>query len=302
MNMENIESTITIGIPALNEEANIKSLLRDILSQNIGDFIIEKIIVVSDGSTDGTVEKAKSLQSKKVKIISNKERKGLAAVQNLLISKADSDILIILNADVRILDKKFIEKIARPIALGYADLVAPSVNEAEPQTFFEKILFVSTKIKNVAYESFRKGNNVYTCRGVARAFSRRLYTKMYFLASIGEDAFSYYFCIVNNFSYHFEKKAKVTYRLPGNYQDHKKQSLRFFNSQELLKREFGKRLITEGYRLNNILLIKSLLRNFISSPFYTTLYLFILFYLKVKAAFTFTADDKWEMATSSKSI
>lgn len=300
--MKKIQPTITIGIPALNEEANITKLLHDVLAQNTSGFYIEKIVVVSDGSTDRTVERAKNLKNKKITVVTNSKRQGLSFVQNLIISKSKSDILILLNADIRIPDRKFIQKIAAPIANGAADLVAPSVAEAEPNTFFEKILHVSTKIKNVAYESYHDGNNVYTCRGVGRAFSKRLYEKMHFLASVGEDAFSYYFCITNEFVYHFEKSAKIVFRLPGNYSDHKKQSMRFFTSQELLKREFGKRLVTQGYKLNNRVLVASLLKNFIKNPVFTMLYILVFALLKIQAFFNLDQKDHWEISVSSKRI
>ena len=47
--------SITIGIPAYNEEANIKYLLKLLLNQKIKNAAIHEVIVVSDGSTDGTV-------------------------------------------------------------------------------------------------------------------------------------------------------------------------------------------------------------------------------------------------------
>jgi glycosyltransferase involved in cell wall biosynthesis len=43
--------TVTIGIPAYNEAANITSLLMALLAQNTPNFKLESIIVASDGST-----------------------------------------------------------------------------------------------------------------------------------------------------------------------------------------------------------------------------------------------------------
>jgi len=47
---------ITIGIPAYNEEKNIGNLLNDILNQKLEHNILEKILVISDNSTDKTDE------------------------------------------------------------------------------------------------------------------------------------------------------------------------------------------------------------------------------------------------------
>ena len=46
--------TVTIGIPAYNEEKNIGRLLRALLRQKTNGLSIKKIIVISDASTDKT--------------------------------------------------------------------------------------------------------------------------------------------------------------------------------------------------------------------------------------------------------
>jgi len=48
--------TVSIGIPAYNEEANIGKLLSSLIKQKEAGFIIKEIIVVSDQSTDKTDE------------------------------------------------------------------------------------------------------------------------------------------------------------------------------------------------------------------------------------------------------
>ncbi len=295
-------TTVTIGIPAFNEEANIQALLNDIFDQQTHDFIIEKIIINSDGSMDKTVEICKSIKDERIVVFDNKERKGLASGQDKIMKNTDSDILVLLNADTRIKDSFFIEKLITPIILENADMTAPSVAEATPTSFFEKILFVSTKIKNAAFETFNEGNNVYTCRGVARAFSKKLYTTINFSTSIGEDAFSYFYCISNKFRYQFVNNTKIIFKLPGNLNDHSKQSLRFFQSQELLKKEFGEKFVTKSYQLPKSILIKSVTQNFIKNPLLTSLYIVTLFYLKLKSLFIINPKDKWDTVGSSKKI
>ena len=68
--------TVTIGIPAYNEEANIKNLLDSILSQIQNNFIIDEIIVVSDGSSDKTADIVRSLNNSLINLIEDKERLG----------------------------------------------------------------------------------------------------------------------------------------------------------------------------------------------------------------------------------
>ncbi len=292
--------TLIIGIPAFNEEDNIRFLLNDLLKQKKDKFLLREILVVSDGSTDSTEKIVKEFK-KGVNLRKNEKRCGLAFTQNLILEHATSDVLILINADVRILDKNFLFKMIQPIQKNSVDLVSPSVSEAEPSTFFEKVLFVSTKIKNVAYENYRDGDNVYTCRGVARAFSKRFYSSFRFSTSIGEDAFSYYNCKVNGFKYHFQKSTSVIFRLPTNFMDHKKQSIRFYNSKELLKKEFGKHLVSEGYKLGKGVLIKSILKNLISDPISTIMYFSVLLIIKAQSFFV-REKENWERVSSSKTI
>ena len=52
----NQKPTIEIGIPALNEEANIGYLIESLLKQDKSGYELKRILVSSDGSTDRTVE------------------------------------------------------------------------------------------------------------------------------------------------------------------------------------------------------------------------------------------------------
>ena len=53
--------TVTIGIPAYNESANIGRLINDVLGQKQNHFRLAKIIVVSDCSSDATVSIVKKI-------------------------------------------------------------------------------------------------------------------------------------------------------------------------------------------------------------------------------------------------
>lgn len=53
--------TVTIGIPAYNEEQNIGHLLVNIFNQSTSIAILDEIIIVSDGSTDNTIKAIKKI-------------------------------------------------------------------------------------------------------------------------------------------------------------------------------------------------------------------------------------------------
>jgi glycosyltransferase involved in cell wall biosynthesis len=140
-------TTVSIGIPAYNEEANIKYLLRDLFVQKTSGLSFKKIIVYSDGSTDSTISIIRKLKSKKIQLITGSKRQGISHALNRIVLAANSEILILLNADTRIKDKKFLLKITKPIIECRADIVSTKLAELPPKSIFEKVVYAGMKFK-----------------------------------------------------------------------------------------------------------------------------------------------------------
>ncbi len=96
--------TVTVGIPAYNEERNIREILEGILAQEEDGFRIEKIIVASDGSTDKTADIVRSFRDPRIQLIAGRENRGQNYRQNQIIDHTNSDILVLFNADIIIGD------------------------------------------------------------------------------------------------------------------------------------------------------------------------------------------------------
>ena len=86
MNMQKL--TVTIGVPAFNEGQNMRFLLRSLLKQTETNFIVQKIIIVSDASTDNTNEIISNTKDSRVQLIVNKVREGQINSQNKIFSLA----------------------------------------------------------------------------------------------------------------------------------------------------------------------------------------------------------------------
>lgn len=297
--MKNRKTTVTIGIPAYNEEKNIRFLLQDVLDQKQKKFKIRKIIVYSDASTDKTLDQVKKIKASCIKIVKGRIRKGQAHAQNQIIRKTNSDILVLLNADVIIKDRLFLEKLVYPIISKKADLTSARVQELYPVTFIQRLLDLSMKFKKTIFESYKRGDNIYTCHGRARAFSKRLYRAIFFKHSVGEDAYSYLFCKFHRFSYSFVKGAQVFYTLPANWRDHEKQSVRFYHSQQYLSQQFDKNFVRSEYYLPRPLVFKSIL-NFFSAEPLILMYLLIAGVLKIKSMLKKQFMNVWDISLSSK--
>lgn len=103
---------ISVIIPAYNSAATIEACLTSILNQTQPP---EEIIVVDDGSTDGTVAKITHLQQELPKIRLFKEsHQGPGASRNFASAKAVGDILVFVDSDMEF-DQNFLKELTRPI-------------------------------------------------------------------------------------------------------------------------------------------------------------------------------------------
>jgi glycosyltransferase involved in cell wall biosynthesis len=296
-----LKTKVTIGIPAYNEEANIGRLIKSLLKQKTRKISIDKIIIYSDGSTDKTDEEAGNNRSNKVVVVKSKIRAGQASAQNKIFEKADTDILVLINADVLINDNSFIEKLVTPILTdGRVGLTSAQVLPVSAHGYFEKIISQSHVEKNKLFESL--GNdNIYLCHGRARAFSKKLYKNFKFPRVIAEDAYSYLINQKMSLKFKYVKGARVYFRSPGNLHDHIKQSRRFSSGISELKKHFsdGIERSFDIPKNKNLLFVINLIKK---SPFLGISFFLITFYSR---AFLFLSPGQshiWSVSASSKRI
>lgn len=98
--------TLSIIIPVFNEEKLIAQTIERVISAD-SCGLKKEIIVIDDGSTDGTADKVKGQMSKvksesqksKIIFIENKQNKGKGAALKAGFKKATGDILMVQDAD-----------------------------------------------------------------------------------------------------------------------------------------------------------------------------------------------------------
>src|SRR3989338_10835968 len=113
--MDNNRFTITIGIPAYNEEQNIGNLLKSVFSQKEDGYLLKEIIVISDGSTDKTIDIAKKFSSdKRLKILDYSQRKGKSYRVNALLKSLKNEVLITIDSDSILKDEFVIKELIQP--------------------------------------------------------------------------------------------------------------------------------------------------------------------------------------------
>ena len=108
MNQAVTESTspaVTVVIPAFNEAATIGAAIDSVIAQTFTDF---ELLIIDDGSTDGTASIAGQRDDPRITVHSF-ENKGLAASRNRGIDRAHGHYIAFLDAD----DLWLPEKLAR---------------------------------------------------------------------------------------------------------------------------------------------------------------------------------------------
>ena len=110
---------ISVIIPAYNEIHTIEEILKRVQAVGVAD----EILVVDDGSTDGTRRVLKEYDSQgPVKVISHAENQGKGAAVRTGIQHANGDLIIIQDADLEY-DPRDYQLLLQPVREGIADVV-----------------------------------------------------------------------------------------------------------------------------------------------------------------------------------
>lgn len=93
--------TLSIIIPTFNEERTIRSVIEKVQSVPLSDGVRKEIIVVDDGSTDGTSKILEGYhQDPSIKVFHKDQNEGKTSAVIVGIKNASGDILLIQDADL----------------------------------------------------------------------------------------------------------------------------------------------------------------------------------------------------------
>ncbi|HZB89950.1 MAG TPA: glycosyltransferase family 2 protein, partial [Stellaceae bacterium] len=100
---------VSVVIPAYNRAAFLRRAIDSVLRQSFGDF---EIIVVDDGSTDGTDAAVAEHADRRLRLLRHETNRGAAAARNTGIRAASGRLIAFLDSD----DEWLPEKLARQVA------------------------------------------------------------------------------------------------------------------------------------------------------------------------------------------
>ena len=301
------KSTVTIGIPAYNEEKNIAALLGSISSQKQSSYKLESIFIVCDGCVDKTVDIVKKLATKntKIKLVVGNQRQGKAIALNKIYKLNKSDYLLTIDADIVLEDDNVIDLLVKAIKKDpKINIVGARHVPVNPQTLMGKFAYVSYLSFEDAFLKLNSGNNFYALMAVSLIKKELSKSFKYPKGTISDQNYLFAMATRNNKKgFGFVRNARVLFTPVNNFMDWRILGVRSVSGdKEDAVKHFGKDILN-NYSMPKKLLIKSLVKWFFKSPIYTlgsimmNLYVRLFPYNKVKPK-----DGKWELATSSKGI
>lgn len=294
-------STVTVGIPAHNEEANISNVLASILKQRGENFLVDRIIVVCDGCTDKTVARARTLAARhhNIVVIEEPQRKGKIARLNQLYSMNTSDILITIDADTILAEPDVIEKVV-PVFNDPA--VAIAAIHQEPvavQSFIGKICRTSDLLWLESRVNVNDGDHVHNLLGSATAIRKDVAHELRYPASLNSDS-GYLYVQAKKFGkFMYIRDAKILYRAPETLADFWSLSSRaIFHRYETLAKNLGNDVLGL-YKIPVRHKIFGVTKMFIRSPLYTVLAILLNVAVRMFPRTDEAVKSKtWEMVAS----
>ena len=274
--MKNKKPTVTVGIPVYNEEANIGKLLESILAQKEEGFVLEKIIIVCDASTDKTYRIVESFKDARIRHLRNPKRQGQQFSQNIILQNSVSDITVILEGDVLPASRYTLATLIKPL-LHKNSKVGMTTGRSTAVTakgFYEKILNVGHEFRSQLFAEWKGGVNVYTaCGHSMKAISRQFAKVLIWPKHVPEDTFTYFMLRQEGFDMVSVPSAVAYMRNPTNFKDRLKQVNKFQNGKKALESYFTSEIVKREYRLPLGFAISYTAKSFIKNPFWLALYI-----------------------------
>lgn len=296
----------SILICAYNEEKNIGSLLSSILNELLKNESIlcnlDKIVVVSDGSTDKTDEIVEKIarNNEKVFLITNEIRLGKALSFNKGKKAINSDYLISIDADV-LLGPEVFSNVFLTIDLKNPDMITIHAKPKKGGDFnLSSLASMGTYciMKNIIEISDK--NSIFGARGVFVVLSKNFYEKFELVDAPGTDMFMFLLCMEGKYRYEHIRSSIIYYSSPKSFSDFLKQNHRASAAKNFYAKKFD---LIDIYKISFLDKVKIFIKSFFEHPFCVFVWLCFYFAALIVGIFSNKNDvisGKWSTVNSTK--
>lgn len=308
--------TFSIVIPALDEERNIGGLINDIQRQELpGAFSLQKIVIVSDGSTDGTDEivEARARDDDRIELVVNEARLGNARAINIGKSMVDSDMLVILDGDIRLGDSTTLDTLLSGVEPGVGMAGGNPRPVRDSGSFASAVNECGAFLRDDLRGRIRGGNNVISALGCILALDRSLYADVEIPLNpvspellVPNDQYFYMKCLERGMRFVSIDGARVRYKLCNSISDTNRQGVRFVFSMTSMDSFFDSALLAREYLIPLREIIMVLLTSMVRRPLRTLAWGALHLYVRAKVFvmrhfLKVGVNAAWDVSRTSKS-
>lgn len=142
---------LTVGLPFFNNEHTLANAVKSVLSQSFTDW---EMILIDDGSTDGSVEIAAAMTKidSRISLVSDGMNRGLITRLNQIIGMAKGEFIARMDADDMMLPEKLqsqMEILMKNKQIDVIDTAAYTINEKDEPTGLRGTEDIATERKQV---------------------------------------------------------------------------------------------------------------------------------------------------------
>ena len=239
--------TVDVVIPAFNEASCIEGVLRDVMMARQHDwFQIQNIYVILDASTDQTdnIVQRVARRDPRIKLIRKQGRKGKQDSINLAFSVTSADVVLFIDADVRLASEHSLAKLLHHFRDDKTTLVQGGLIRVHPG-FTLHAAKLAAHFDWIVVDKIRRQKAIswWSIDGRVMALSRDFYRHLTLPCSLADDQFIFYSCIQQDRQFIWADDAIFYYGTPESIADFSHQWSRYFFYTKKSRQYFGEELI-----------------------------------------------------------
>ncbi len=263
-------TTVMIGIPVYNESENILALLASIFRQQQQNWKLDRILIISDGSTDETVKILYQflVKHKMIQIINHRRRIGKAARLNEIYARNRSDYLLSLDGDIVFGGTRDIEEMIEVAKRDQnTQLVAGQHRSVGvPRTLFQFISHTNYDLWTNIRSGMHSGDSIYNVYGSASLVTRAVTQKLRYPQGLVCDQGYLYAWVKKYGKVQLARKSVILQRPVGNWYDFRLTWTRSLSERDVLTKYFGK-VVDAYYFVPLLVKFRATIEMFMKRPF-----------------------------------